>query len=154
MAPLNPRGDTNLLHPVARPVFQKLTRRLAEAHANQETTTWFRPFETYRTPHRQQELYDSRANGRIVTKARAWESAHQFGLAVDFVALEKPPRSSQNAERQWSWDSSYDWGFIRKIVQNEFDDWLICDIDWDPGHVEHKLWLDYRTIHQWWRDHS
>lgn len=44
-------------------------------------------FETYRTPFRQQELYEQGRTkpGRIVTKAQAGYSWHNYGLAIDVV---------------------------------------------------------------------
>lgn len=150
MAPLNTKGDINRCHPVARGAFSHLTSRLAKGFDLQETKTWWRPFETYRSPVEQQRLYDSRnETGRMVTKARAWQSAHQYGLAVDYVALMLPLNAeSTNAERQWSWDSSYDWDYIARVVRDEYAGALVCDISWDPGHVEHVMFEDYRTIWQ------
>lgn len=44
-------------------------------------------FETYRTPFRQQELYEQgrTTKGRIVTNAQAGYSWHNYGLAIDVV---------------------------------------------------------------------
>lgn len=44
-------------------------------------------FETYRTPNRQQELYDQGRTkpGPIVTNAQAGYSWHNYGIAVDVV---------------------------------------------------------------------
>jgi peptidoglycan L-alanyl-D-glutamate endopeptidase CwlK len=47
-----------------------------------------RVYEAGRTPQRQRDLYLQGRNspsGRIVTKAKPWESYHQFGMAVDHV---------------------------------------------------------------------
>jgi peptidoglycan L-alanyl-D-glutamate endopeptidase CwlK len=57
----------------------------------------FRPFEGFRTPERQDWLYQQGRSrpGAIVTKARAWESYHQYGLAVDMVL---------HIDGAWSWD--------------------------------------------------
>jgi peptidoglycan LD-endopeptidase CwlK len=58
-------------------------------------------FETIRTPARQEELYargrDPSAPdfGRTVTKARKWQSAHQYGLGADCVF---------KVDGKWSWD--------------------------------------------------
>src|SRR5437870_1461312 len=49
------------------------------------------PFETIRSPSRQSDLYQKGRNpsasdyGRTVTRAQAYQSAHQFGLACDLV---------------------------------------------------------------------
>ena len=59
----------------------------------------FRVFEGFRTPQRQQYLYDQGRTrpGRIVTRARPWTSNHQYGLAADFVLYENG---------SWSWNTS------------------------------------------------
>ncbi|HEY9011873.1 MAG TPA: D-alanyl-D-alanine carboxypeptidase family protein [Devosia sp.] len=94
----NDRRDTDLsrLHPLAREKFNAVLARLTEAKLP------FEIFEAYRTPQRQAWLY---AQGRtrpgdIVTKADAWQSYHQYGLAADFVL---------RIDGQWSWTSSGKW---------------------------------------------
>ena len=59
----------------------------------------FAAFEVYRHPVRQAWLYAQGRTrpGKIVTKAQAWSSYHQYGLAVDFVLL---------LGSGWSWDES------------------------------------------------
>ena len=54
-------------------------------------------FEGYRSPARQDFLYAQGRNGtgKLVTNARAWESAHQAGLAVDIAGYK---------DGHWSWD--------------------------------------------------
>jgi peptidoglycan LD-endopeptidase CwlK len=58
-------------------------------------------FETARSPMRQEQLYARGRDpmgadyGRTVTRARAYESAHQWGLAADLVFL---------IHGQWTWD--------------------------------------------------
>lgn len=58
-----------------------LTRALA--------STSLAVYETVRSPQRQAELYaigrQTAPRGKTVTRARAWESYHQYGLAADFV---------------------------------------------------------------------
>lgn len=60
------------------------------------------PYETIRSPARQDALWargrDPNAfdYGRTVTKSRAWQSAHQFGMGVDFVF--------RKADGSWTWD--------------------------------------------------
>lgn len=59
----------------------------------------FKVFEAFRTPQRQAYLYAQgrTAPGSIVTKARPWESYHQYGLAADFVLY---------IGGNWSWDTA------------------------------------------------
>lgn len=58
-------------------------------------------FETARSPMRQSILYERGRDplgldyGRTVTRARAYESAHQYGLAVDLVF---------RVGNAWTWD--------------------------------------------------
>jgi peptidoglycan L-alanyl-D-glutamate endopeptidase CwlK len=85
--------DPALLHPVFREKAQALLDSLAAEGIP------FRLFEGFRSPERQQYLY---AQGRtrpgvIVTKARAGQSYHQYGLAGDFVLFEKGG---------WSWGAA------------------------------------------------
>ncbi|MGL4974391.1 MAG: M15 family metallopeptidase [Bosea sp. (in: a-proteobacteria)] len=87
--------DYAQLHPVMRERVRGLLQQInAEGHP-------FALFEAFRTPDRQRFLYEvgrTREMGRgIITKARAWQSFHQYGLAVDLVLRPKG---------QWSWDDS------------------------------------------------
>src|SRR5689334_16310672 len=81
------------LHPTFRAAAQIVLQRLAAENIP------FRIFEAFRSPQRQAFLYAQGRTrpGAIVTKARPWQSYHQYGLAADFVLFEN------NA---WSWDTS------------------------------------------------
>jgi D-alanyl-D-alanine carboxypeptidase len=54
-------------------------------------------FEAWRSPQRQDYLYAQgrTREGKIVTKAQAWQSWHQYGVATDVALLVKG---------KWSWD--------------------------------------------------
>ncbi len=85
--------DLESLHPTVRTAVKAV---LADLAAGQHP---FEVFEAYRSPERQKHLY---AKGRTtpgpkVTKADAWQSYHQYGLAADFVL---------KVGGQWSWDTS------------------------------------------------
>jgi peptidoglycan L-alanyl-D-glutamate endopeptidase CwlK len=58
-------------------------------------------FEAWRSPQRQTFLYSQgrSAPGKIVTKADAWQSIHQLGLAVDIVF--------KDAKGNPSWEGDY-----------------------------------------------
>ena len=74
------------------------------------------PFETMRSALRQHELFSqgrtkpgpgaSAANplGRMCTKADAWWSFHQYGLAVDMVFCATPGAWSWNEPEKGMWD--------------------------------------------------
>jgi peptidoglycan LD-endopeptidase CwlK len=98
-SPLGLADETNRdemkLHPIMRNAAAEVIRQ-CEAEALP-----FKLFEGYRTPERQQALYQQgRSNshpGPILTKAKPWDSYHQFGLAADFVLF---------VGEKWSWDTA------------------------------------------------
>jgi|SRR5579862_3518884 len=85
------RSDLSALHPVMRSAALEVLRQ-----SDQEELE-FRLFESLRSPVRQNWLYQQGRmvpNTAIVTRARAWESYHQYGLAADFVLF---------IDGKWSW---------------------------------------------------
>lgn len=76
-------SDSSHLHPAIRSLLPELDARLFNAGIPLQL------YEGARSPFRQAELYaKGRGNGtpgKTVTRARAWESAHQHGCAVDYV---------------------------------------------------------------------
>ncbi len=85
--------DLESLHPTVRSAVRAVMADLVAGNHP------FEVFEAYRSPQRQKFLY---AKGRTtpgpkVTKADAWQSYHQYGLAADFVL---------KVGGQWSWDTS------------------------------------------------
>lgn len=111
------------LHPKARPLFDVITMRLIEGHNGGHTKTLFRPFEGLRTNERQAFLMT-----QGTTKAGPWRSAHNYGLAVDYVPW---------VDGKWSWDDGHDWRFLHDVAVNFGGIRLIA---WDKPHVEHPIW--------------
>lgn len=76
-------------------------------------------FEAARSPGRQRELYERGRDpskddfGRTVTRAHAYQSAHQFGLAVDLVF--------RTAAGGWTWDepTKGSWDKLHAIAREE-----------------------------------
>ena len=128
----------SLLHPMMRQRAEYLAWDLIAAFNEQKTTTVFAPFEGYRSPDQQYELFNQKP---LVTKAIPWRSAHQYGLAVDFVAW---------TEQGWSWDDNHDWNILRRLAQ---ENGLDCPITWDRAHVEHPVWADIRRAWRGATDH-
>lgn len=114
--------EFDCLHPELRHVFVGLSERLLIAYHSGETKTRFEFFEGYRSPERQDYLFSITKT----TKARPWQSAHQYGLAADFV-----PRHNG----RWSWDGHHDYEFLKKAAR-EFG--MDVPIAWDLCHVEHR----------------
>lgn len=77
-----------------------------------------------RSAERQAELYAQGRSrpGAIVTRARPWESAHQWGLALDVVPVP---------------DTAVNWKILRSTAR-ALGFGLLGE--WDPGHLEHPQW--------------
>jgi hypothetical protein len=85
------RTDLMALHPVFRDAVTELL------NAFQTEGLPFHLFEAFRSPVRQAWLFrQGQRGGPIVTKADAWQSYHQYGLAADFVLW---------INGQWSWST-------------------------------------------------
>lgn len=89
------RADLDLLRPSFRGSLAGLVADLARMSIP------LRVFETIRSPDRQEALYQVGRDpsavgyGRTVTRARAYQSAHQFGLGTDMVFV---------VDGAWTWD--------------------------------------------------
>jgi hypothetical protein len=70
------------------------------------------PFETYRSPIRQTKLWEQGriTTGKIVTSAKAYRSAHQYGLACDLVF---------KIDGVWTWPAFDDprWDVMAEVFQ-------------------------------------
>ncbi len=114
----------HLCAPVARDQFAALAAALIK-------TTRFRVFESYRGPVEQEAAFS-----RGASKARAFESAHQFGLAVDFVPWDGT---------KFIWPSAVDreWQSLDRLSALHG---LLTTIRWDRPHVEHRAWARVRAL--------
>ena len=131
-----PRNEVRLVtdcpfqvHPVAQKAFAALQRACVEDFAAGKTRTFFRPFEAYRSAEDQEA-----ARARGASKAKAWQSAHQVGLAVDFVPY--------SASIGWNWDENADYAYLRAAARR-FG--LDVPITWDRVHVEHPAWAELKA---------
>ena len=134
----------NTLNPKVQAVFAQLHDALISAHKAGETETLFEPFEGFRFPATQAKLVTAGTS-----KAGPWQSAHNYGLAVDFVARLQPdgsnplPGTVLTAGAKWSWLDTHDWPFLKKTSER-FG--LSVPIKWDRCHVEHPLWRTIRRF--------
>lgn len=115
------------LHPICRPMFERLTADLEEAWRNEKTLTFFKPYEGLRSPIKQLELLNVRP---ALTHVVPWHSAHQYGMAVDFVAWKGDA---------WSFSEDHDYEFLRLAAENAG---LTRPMVWDKSHIEWGGWLD------------
>lgn len=131
--------DTALLHPEFRTACEGLAQNLIWAYETGRTKTYFEIFETFRDPLRQADMVT-----KGVSKAGPFESAHQFGLAADFVpflnsaeAIALAQLTGERVWRGWNWHSSHDWQFLKERAA-AFN--LQVPLEWDKGHVQHPHW--------------
>lgn len=119
------------LHPVLSPIVERLAESLRRGHESGRFETLFKVFETYRSPVRQLYLLSEGT-----TKAGPWKSAHQFGLAVDFVPF---------VNGKWIWPSieSRVWNDMREEAKR-FG--LTAPIAWDGPHIEHPSFEKIKKI--------
>lgn len=125
--------DRTLLHPKAQPAFFRLLDELIAAKQTGATEAEFKLFEGFRSPLRQDHL-----RKRGTSKAAAWQSAHQYGLAVDVVPYVK-------GQPTWVLANigPHDLEYFDAAVKRAG---LLRPILWDPYHVEHPLWNEIRKL--------
>lgn len=130
-----PHSDTRLLHPKFARVAINLQKRLIADHQAGVTKTLFKLFETYRDPMRQLEALAKRTS-----KAGIFESAHQLGLAADFVpyidgneAIALGEKIGERVNPGWNWNSSHDWDHLTNTAKR----FGLVTISWDRPHVQH-----------------
>ena len=121
-------SDLDLLHPGVRSKFRNLESDLKFAFVDAKTKSLFLPFESWRHPLRQKWLLEVKKT----TKADAFQSPHQYGMAVDFVAYHQE-------ENRWSWDANEDWEFLKERAMAHG---LLRPLGWDLVHIEDPRWHD------------
>jgi len=95
----------------------------------------FEIFETYRSGERQDSLFL-----KGVTKARAGQSPHNFGLACDYVPyLSQAGAVALGVRPGWYWpEASHEcWVILAKRAAKAG---LVAPIRWDKPHVEFPSW--------------
>lgn len=129
----------SLLHPKARQTFKILQEDLVRSYEAGEVHSPLYAFETFRSVERQESLFIA---GR--SKARAWQSAHNYGLAVDFVPFVKDKTAAGTKNVGWSWEVSGDiWDHLTRSAEKVG---LFQNISWDRAHVVHPLWFELRRL--------
>lgn len=134
------------LHPAGAAQFRSLINRMRPRvfHDGGKKFSLY-PFEGFRLPQRQVHLLTVTKT----TKAGPWESAHQYGLAVDFAGI----RIGQNGlvkSGDWFWPNAEHvcWGELKSAARALK---LDIPIAWDNGHVEHPA---FRLLRDTMRDTS
>lgn len=91
--------------------------------------------ECYRSPERQNQLFAKRTS-----KARAWQSPHQFLEAVDIIH----PSKGWNVSQEY-WDTL---NACARIVEEKYNVQLTYGYDWgwDMAHIELTDWKTVKTM--------
>ena len=119
-----PISSWDAIHPVALPLFARLWGDLQ----SDPDVVWMM-FETYRSPERQNELFRKKK-----TRAKAWQSAHQYGLAIDFVPV-------MDGKPFWPPPDAECWDRLKAYAE---ECGLVCDLTWDRSHVYHPAFADVK----------
>lgn len=82
-------------------------------------------FEGYRSPERQDWLFEQGRTrpGRIVTKARAYQSWHQYGIAADLCF---------KYNGKWAWNKDDPWDKVHEV----FHDFGFETLNFEKAHVQ------------------
>ena len=125
--------DLEMLHPDMLERVQRMLLALKAVDSPLEV------FEAWRSPRRQRDVYRS---GQGRTRADAWMSAHQYGLAVDFA---KPKG------RSWTWEvEQRHWAYLQVVAKGV--GLVVPSPGWDPWHVEHPKFLEFNRVLKTFRD--
>jgi len=123
------------LHPIMRGPITRLTEAaMAFTFPINGGMGQFQPFEGYRTAERQHYLLTVEKT----TKAGPWQSAHQYGLAVDYAI-----RIREENSFRWSWIEGDHWDQLADLASAVQ---LRIPIRWDRGHVEHPIFSDIKHM--------
>lgn len=123
--------DPDLLMPLVK---IRLLNALSRIRKQGDVTP--RLFEGFRTPERQNALYSQgRENTqKIVTNAKAWQSFHNFGLAVDIVG--------QKPDGTWTWAIDYK-PIIAEFKKEGFKNLM----PYETCHFEINFGLSIKDVH-------
>ncbi len=117
--------DSGLIH--LHPTFRTKAQAVLDACAREQLP--FRLFEGFRSPLRQQYLYEQGRTrpGARVTDAQPWTSFHQYGLAADFVLYK---------DGQWSWQNTGEsagwWNLLHDIGRAQG----LEPLSWEAPHLQ------------------
>jgi peptidoglycan L-alanyl-D-glutamate endopeptidase CwlK len=94
----------------------------------------FKLFEGYRSPQRQKYLYNTvrtSSSGKKyrVTKAKAWRSYHQYGVAADFVL---------HINGKWSWNTSGSAGRMWERLHEIGEECGLEPLSFEKPHMQLK----------------
>jgi len=127
--------DLALCHPEFARRAKALHEDLVRLYQSGSLQFRYEIFETFRSAERQDRLF---VEG--VTKARAGESPHNFGLAADYVPyLTQAEAVALGVRPGWHWPVASDKSWIM-LGKRAAKAGLVRPISWDKPHVEFPGW--------------
>jgi len=101
-------------------------------------------YEGFRTIQRQKELYaiGRTSPGKIVTQADAGQSFHNYGLAIDWVPLQRVDKATDMYEAAWSDVNAYKHG---QVLAEKYG---MRALSWELPHLEDARFSDWRELKQ------
>jgi peptidoglycan LD-endopeptidase CwlK len=107
-------------------------------------------YEGLRSHQRQELLYHQgrTTNGSIVTNAKAGQSFHNYGFALDWVPLVAAPKAYGLFEAAWDDVENYAAG------QNVAKDFDMRSISWETPHLEDAHFTTWRDLAQQFKTYS
>lgn len=133
--------DLAALHPVMKIPAMTLAAEMGTRRFKLEDGRqgFLAPFEGFRHPLRQHYLL-TRAKS---TKAGPWQSAHQYGMAMDFAGRFVDEQGNVLVN-SWNWDDVPESAWV-ELKRRAAIVGLDVPIAWDKGHVEHPRWRAVRA---------
>lgn len=122
------------------PAFQKRVR----GWVNEMVTSRLQPliYCGRRTMAEQARLYaiGRSAPGKIVTKARAGQSYHNYGLAFDWVPLKQTRKNADLWTPDWDNETAY------RLGEHVGVSFRLAAISWEMGHLQSSDFASWRDI--------
>ena len=106
-----------LLHPSIR---LEITNLVAKANSQLTSHSQIRIIQGLRTFPEQDVLYAQGRTtpGKIITNAKAGQSIHNYGLAIDFALLIDDKEISWDLKKDWDGDKIADWMEVVKVFKD------------------------------------
>jgi len=80
------------------------------------------------------------APGMIATKAKAGESFHNYGLAIDWVPVKPTPKDPKLFTADWDDSTAY------KVGEQAGHSFGLAAISWETGHLQDSRYKTWRDI--------
>lgn len=133
----------NLLHPKLR---EEVLKLVEDANTALKGRSQVRIVQGYRTFDEQAKLYAQgrTSKGPVVTNAKAGQSYHNYGVAIDFCLLIDGKEISWNVGKDWDGDGIADWIEVVQVFTKA--GWKWGKAFNDLPHLEKNFNIDWRVM--------